>query len=135
MTMTITRNHRAARNQATINFADTGAGPSALQFRDAQGGLLLAVRALAKPCGTINATGEIVLQPAATNDLVLVTGKPIWCDWCNGDGVIIAGDVVTDEDGAGPFKISGTSLGEDGHRTGMIYAGGVIVLGAPLVIG
>ncbi len=64
-----------------------------------------------------------------------IAKKVYWNAYDYGDGVIIAGDVVTDEDGDGPFKIAGTSLGEDGHRTGMIYAGGVIVLGAPLVIG
>ena len=135
MTMDITRDHRAARNQATIAFADTGAGASTLKFRDAPGGMLLAVRTLAKPCGTINVNGEIVLAPSSTNDLVLVTGKPLWCDWCNGDGAVIAGDVVTDENGDGPFRISGTSIGEEGQRTGMIYAGGVVVLDSPMIVG
>ena len=135
MTMAITRDHRAARNQASITLADAGIGPASLKLRAAPGGLLLAIRTLAKPCGTINGDGRIVLQPAAFNDLVLVTGKPVWCDWCNGDGVVIAGDVVTEEDGAGPFKVSGTSIGEDGLRTGMIYAGGVVVLATPMLVG
>ena len=95
----------------------------------------MAVRTLAKPCGTINVNGEIVLAPSSANDLVLVTGKPAWCDWCNGDGAVIAGDVVTDENGDGPFRISGTSIGEDGQRTGMIYAGGVVVLDSPMIVG
>ena len=135
MTMAISNAHRAARNRASVEVADAGAGNSTLKFRDAPGGLLLAVRTLAKPCGTINGDGRIVLQPSANNDLVMVTGKPGWCDWCNGDGVVIAGDVVTDEDGSGPFKLSGTSIGEDGHRTGIIYAGGAVLLAAPLLIG
>ncbi|MEG0921354.1 MAG: hypothetical protein RSG22_08090, partial [Comamonas sp.] len=58
------RDHRAARNQASITLADTGASASSIKLYDAQGGTLLAVRRLAKPCGTINPAGRISLLAA-----------------------------------------------------------------------
>ena len=39
------------------------------------------------------------------------------------------------EAGAGPFKLQGTALGEDGQPTGMLYAGGVVVLKPPMIVG
>lgn len=126
--MNITRDHRAARNQASIDLASAGAGASSIKLYDAQGGLLLAQRTLASPCGAITPEGRINLLPAASNDLVLATGAATWAEWCDGDGVPVAADTVTDEAGAGPFKLSGT--------TGtMIYAGGVVVLAAPALLG
>jgi len=135
MTMAISRDHRAARNQASITFADSGAGPSTLKLMDGPGGMVLAVRTLAKPCGVITLDGRIMFQTAVADDLVAVTGRPTWCEWCSGHGVAIGGDVVTDEDGPGPFKLEGTSIDENGNRTGMIFAGGVVRLKAPMLAG
>ena len=135
MTMQITRDHRAARNQATIDFADSGSGPSVIELLDVLGGNIIGVRTLAKPCGVINAAGEIVLQPAAINDMVVLTGRPTVAVWRNGAGAAIASDAVTTEAGAGPFKLQGTALGEDGQPTGMLYAGGVVVLKPPMIVG
>ena len=119
--------HRAARNQASIDLAGVG-GASTIQLYTEQGGTLLAVRTLAEPCGTITAEGRIQLLPAAVNDLVAATGTPTWAEWCNGAGVPIAGGAVTDEAGAGPFRLAGTG-------TMIIYAGGVVVLASPALLG
>lgn len=126
--MTISTAHRAARNQASIDTADAGAGASAIKLYTEDGGTLLAVRTLDKPCGTITAEGRIQLLPAATNDLVAATGAPTWGEWCDGDGVPIWGAAVTDEAGSGPFKLAGTG-------TMVIYMGGVVVLAAPALLG
>ncbi|QIL81807.1 hypothetical protein G7047_19210 [Diaphorobacter sp. HDW4A] len=135
MTMQISRDHRAARNQASIDLADAGNGPSVIELYDAQGGNLLAVRTLDKPCGVINAEGRIVLQPSLANDMVQITGKPTFAVWRSGAGAAIALDAVTDQLGSGPFKLEGTSIGEDGLPTGMIYQGGVVALTSPMLVG
>lgn len=125
--MNITAAHRAARNQASIDLADVG-GPSSIKLYTEQGGTLLGVRTLAQPCGTITAEGRIQLMPAATNDLVGATGTPTWAEWCNGAGVAIAGGAVTDEAGAGPFRLKGSG-------TMIIYEGGVVALDLPSLLG
>jgi hypothetical protein len=125
--MIITSAHRAARNQASIDLADVG-GASTIKLYTEEGGTLLAVRTLAQPCGSITSEGRIQLLPAATNDLVQVTGTPTWGEWCDGNGVPIAGGAVTDEAGTGPFKLDGTG-------TMIIYAGGVVTLASPSLLG
>ncbi len=126
--MNITRDHRALRNQASIDVASAGGGAPSIKLYAAQGGLLLAQRTLASPCGSITPEGRISLLPAAGNDLVLATGAVGWAEWCDGNGVPVAADAVTDESGTGPFKLAGT--------TGtMIYAGGVVVLASPALLG
>ncbi len=94
--MTISTAHRAARNAASIAMADAGAGPSSVKIYTEQGGLLLAVCRLAKPCGTINVQGRIALQQAAQQHLVLATGTLSWGEWCDGNGVPIFGAAGTD---------------------------------------
>ncbi len=64
--------HRQARNEASIELADTGAGTASIRLYTASGGTLLATRHLKKPCGSINAAGRIELAQAATTDLVLL---------------------------------------------------------------
>lgn len=63
--------HRAARNAASIAMADTGAGVASIKLYAASGGTLLAVRQLAKPCGSVNAAGRIALAQAVA-DVVFV---------------------------------------------------------------
>lgn len=126
--MNITLAHRAARNQASIDLADAGAAASSIKLYDAQGGTLLAQRTLAKPCGTITTDGRISLVAASADDLVVATGAVAWAEWCNGDGTAIAADAVTDDAGAGPFKLAGTA-------GTMIYAGGVVALATPALLG
>lgn len=128
MTLAISTAHRAARNQATIDHADAGPGPSSVKLYTAEGGTLLGVRHLAKPCGVIDSAGRIALQGAAAMDLVLVSGEATWATWCDGSGVAIAAGAVTDEAGAGPFKLKGT-VGT------MIYTGGAVTLDAGALLG
>lgn len=127
--MSISRDHRAVRNQASIDFADAGPGAACFKVYDAPGGALLGVRQLAKPCGVITPEGRIQLLQAAENDLVLVGGVPGWGEWCNGAGVMIWGAEVTDEAGAGPFKLAGTA------ESMMIYQGGILALSSPALLG
>lgn len=126
--MMISTEHRAVRNQASIDIASAGVGPSHIKFYTAQGGTLLAQRTLARPCGVITPEGRIRLLAAAENDLVAVSGQVGWAEWCNGDGVPVGADAVTDENGAGPFKLEGT-VGT------MIYAGGVVALKTTALLG
>ena len=51
--LTLTLAARAARNAASIAQADAGASNSAVHLYTAQAGALVAVRQLAKPCGTV----------------------------------------------------------------------------------
>lgn len=127
--MNITPAHRAARNLASITLASSGTAASSIRLYDAQGGLLLAQQTLASPvCGDITPEGRISLLPAAGSDLVLATGEATWAEWCDGDGLAIAADAVTDEAGVGQFKLAGT--------TGtMVYAGGVVTLVLPALLG
>lgn len=124
--MIISRDHRAARNAASIAIADAVAGASSVRVYDAQGGLLLGMRTLAKPCGAITPEGRISLLSAAAQDLVQVTGTAAWAEWCDGSGTPIARGAVTDEAGAGPFRLAGTS-------GTMLYAGGAVLLAGALL--
>ena len=126
--MNITAAHRAARNQATINAADAGAGSSSIKLYTAEGGTLLGTRTLAKPCGVINGAGRIVLQLSAAQEMVAADGTATWAEWCDGDGTPIASGTVTDETGAGPWILEGTAGTQ-------VYAGGVIGLSATALIG
>lgn len=127
--MIISQAHRAARNQASIDLADQGAGNAAIRLYTEAGGTLLAVRTLAKPCAALTVDGRISLQPAATPDLVAATGIPTWGEWCDGAGVPIWGAAVTGADGAGPFKLAGTAP----NLT--IYEGGIVALATPALLG
>ncbi|TAN12908.1 MAG: hypothetical protein EPN34_03015 [Burkholderiaceae bacterium] len=132
---------RAARNAASIKLADTGAGASSIKLYTAPGDTLLAVRVLARPCGSVDAAGRIQLAQAATDDLVLADGGASYGEWCDADGAPIASGHVTDAagnytdadgavvphpDGVGPFVVSGTA----GTR---LYAGGVLRLATALI--
>lgn len=135
-----TADHTAARNAASIDFADAGAGVSSIRLYTAQGGTLLAVRKLKKPCGALNPAGRIALAQADADDLVLETGSATWGEWCNGDGDAIGSGHVTDDQGdytdggsvvphpsgVGPFVLTGT-VGTS------IFAGGIVRLTTALI--
>lgn len=123
----ITPSHRKARNQGSITQADTGAGPSTLKLYSEKGGTYMGMRTLAKPCAVLTTEGYISLQPAASNDLAVITGTPTWAEWCDGNGVKIAGGTCTAADGAGPFKLSGAA-------NGMVYEGGYVLLQLPAIL-
>ena len=123
-----TPSHRAARNAATIATADAGPGPSSIKLYTAEGGTLLGTRTLAKPCGAITAEGRIALLGAGVQDLVVASGTATWAEWCDGAGAPIAAGGVTDEAGAGPFKLKGA--------TGTaVYEGGVVALDSTALLG
>lgn len=128
MSLAITTAHRAARNAASIAIADAGPGPSSVKLYTADGGTLLGSRTLAKPCGVITADGRIALQAAAVQDLVVASGAASWATWCDGGGAAIAAGAVTDEAGAGPFKLKG-STGTN------VYEGGVVALDSTALLG
>lgn len=128
MSLAIITAHRAARNQASINMADTGPAPSCIKLYTAEGGTLLGTRTLAKPCGVITAEGRIALQGATVQDLVVASGAVAWAAWCDGSGAAIAAGAVTDEAGAGPFKL----LGATGTA---VYEGGVVALDSTALLG
>ena len=115
--LTLTTAHRAARNQASITLADAA---STLRFYTAEGGTLLATRTLANPAGTLNAQGRIVLSASAA-DLVAETGSVGWAEWCDSAGAVMAAGTVTDQAGAGDFKLAGTS-------GTTVYQGGRVLL-------
>ena len=117
MTISISTAHRAARNQASITLAGA---TSTLRFYAAEGGTLLATRTLANPAGTINAQGRIVLSASAA-DLVAETGNVGWAEWWDSAGAVMAAGTVSDESGAGDFKLAGTS-------GTTVYQGGRVLL-------
>ena len=117
MSLLISTAHRAARNQASITLAGAA---STLRFYTAEGGTLLATRTLADPAGTVNAQGRIVLSASAA-DLVAETGSVGWAEWCDSAGAVMAAGTVTDQAGAGDFKLAGTS-------GTTIYQGGRVLL-------
>lgn len=128
MSLAITTAHRAARNQASIDMADDGPGPSSIKLYTAEGGTLLGTRTLAKPCGAITAEGRIALLGAGVQDLVVASGSATWATWCDGAGAPIAAGAVTDEAGAGPFRLEGA--------TGTaVYEGGVVALNSTALLG
>ena len=132
--------HRAARNAASIALADTGAGVASIKLYAAAGGTLLAVRNLAKPCGTVNGAGRIALAQAVADDLVLADGGAAWAEWVDAGGTAISSGHVTDAagnyssggavvahpDGVGPFVLTGTTGTQ-------LYAGGIVRLTTALI--
>lgn len=137
-----TKAHRAARNAASIALADTGPGASSIQLFTTQGGTRLAVRHLAKPCGTVRpADGRIALTMGDTPDIVEAQGGATYAAWCDADGVEISGGRVTDPDGnytdaagdlvadplgVGPFVLGGTA-------GTVVYLGGLVLLYTGLI--
>lgn len=137
-----TQAHRAARNAASIALADAGAGNASIKIYTFDGGTLLAVRALAKPCGAVReADGRIALAQASADDLVLATGAATYATWCDASGTLIASGSVTDADGAtgapgsttpapggvGAFVLDGTGGGTQ------LYEGGIVRLTTALI--
>jgi len=121
MTLSISDAHRDARSQATITFADLGAGRSHIDFYDAGNNLLVSM-GLKKPSGTLVAGVIVLEQYNAAGDQVLLDGEAVLGKWINGNGVLVAQGDVSDASGAGDFKISGT-IGT------MLYAGAYALLG------
>ncbi len=114
--------HALARLQATANFADSGAGASSIALYDAADQLLVTLT-LTKPCGQITEAGYLLLtQASGSGDMILASGQAAIGVWSTSDGKLIGRGLVTDEAGAGHFKL----LGSTGTQ---LYAGGKAILG------
>ena len=87
------------------------------------GSAVLAVLVLSSPCGEI-VDGQLVLaQEDPEGDLIAMSGAPVLGAWYSHDNVLLATGTVSDEAGAGPFKLKGTA-------GAYLYAGGRAELGA-----
>lgn len=121
MTLSISNEHRDARSQATIDYADLGAGRARLDMYDVSNNLLVSMD-LQKPCGTLTAGVIVLHQYNAAGDLILLDGSAVMGQWINGNGDLVAQGDVSDSAGSGDFKVSGT--------TGTaLYAGAYALLG------
>jgi len=114
--------HALARLQATANYADSGPGASTIALYDSAEQLLVTLT-LTKPCGQITEAGYLVLtQASGSGDMILTSGQAAIGVWATGDGKLVGHGLVTDEAGAGHFKL----LGSTGTQ---LYAGGKAILG------
>lgn len=121
-TFEISAAHALARLQATQAFADSGPEASRISLYDAAEQLLVTLT-LTKPCGQIVEGGYLVLtQASGSGDMILTSGQAAIGIWATGDGQLIGRGQVTDEAGAGHFKL----LGSTGTQ---LYAGGKAILG------
>lgn len=114
--------HALARLQATLAFADSGTEPATISLYDANEQLLVNLT-LTKPCGQIVEGSHLLLTQAnGGGDMILASGLAAIGVWSSGEGQLIGRGLVTDEAGAGHFKL----LGSTGTQ---LYAGGKAILG------
>ena len=114
--------HALARLQATASYADSGSEASRIHLYDAAEQLLVTLT-LTKPCGQITEGGYLLLTQAnGGGDMILASGQAATGVWSTSDGKLIGRGQVTDEAGAGHFKL----LGSTGTQ---LYAGGKAILG------
>lgn len=114
--------HAVARLQATASFADSGPAASTIALYDA-GEQLLVTLTLTRPCGQITEAGYLLLtQASGSGDMILASGQAAIGVWSTSDGKLVGRGLVTDEAGAGHFKL----LGSSGTQ---LYAGGKAILG------
>lgn len=119
--LTITAAHNNYRLQGSIAYADLGVANSRIRFYDASDNLLVTM-VLTKPCGSIVDNKLVLTQAALGGDQITTQGSAARAEWINGNGDIVGSGPATDEAGAGPFKIAGT--------TGtLLYAGAYALLG------
>lgn len=127
-----------AQLQAAITRADAGAGASRIRLftsdRPAElggdpGAETQADIVLAKPCGAV-VDGVLVLYVADSGGtMVMLSGIPRWGHWLAGSGQILAEGSVTDPLHGGDFRVVGGAT-PDGDDSPMLYAGGLVLLGA-----
>lgn len=121
-TFEISAAHALARLQATASFADSGPAASTIALYDVADQLLVTIT-LTKPCGQITEAGYLVLtQASGSGDMILSSGQAAIGIWSTSDGKLVGRGLVTDEAGAGHFKL----LGSTGPQ---LYAGGKAILG------
>ena len=114
--------HALTRLEATLAFADSGPDASRIALYDAAEQLLVTLT-LTKPCGQITEPGYLLLTQAnGGGDMITNSGQAATGIWSTSDGKLIGRGLVTDEAGAGHFKL----LGSTGTQ---LYAGGKAILG------
>lgn len=119
--LTISTAHNNARLEASRDYADTGVANSRIRFYDASDNLLVTM-VLTKPCGTLVDNQLVLTQAALGGDQITTQGSATRAEWINGNGDLVGSGNATDEAGAGPFKIAGTS-------GTLLYAGAYALLG------
>ena len=118
----ISEAHALARLQSTLAFADSGSASATINLYDVAEQLLVTLT-LSKPCGQITEAGYLLLtQASGGGDMILASGQAATGIWSTSDGQLIGRGLVTDEAGAGHFKL----LGSTGTQ---LYAGGKAILG------
>ena len=120
MTLAITQGHQAARNAASVAYADSGPGNSRLRLYDGAD-VFLGACLLAKPCAELQTDGTLLLLPSPDPEIAVASGVAVRLEWCNGAGEVIAHGTVTDATGDGDFQL----VGADGTQ---IYAGAQVLL-------
>lgn len=123
-----------AQLQATVAFADTGAGSARIQLytnpwpgAGDPGQPPQAEIILAKPCATISG-GVLGFNLAAEpGGLVMVSGIPRWARWVSASGARVADGTVTDDAHGGDFRIAGGST-PPGEDSPLLLAGSLAVL-------
>ncbi|CAM4372365.1 hypothetical protein COAQ111491_20080 [Comamonas aquatilis] len=96
-------------------------GPATISLLDAAEQLLVTLT-LTQPCGQIVDGSLLLTQAIASGDMILASGQAAIGVWATSDGQLIGRGQVTDEAGAGHFKL----LGSTGTQ---LYAGGKAILG------
>ena len=118
---------RLARTEATLATMDAGLAHCRLYvyatlwpgFAEPAGGPALVVIELAKPSGTIDLDGWIILTAAAPDgSMIDLDGEARWARLVAGDGSIVFDSAVSDALGLARIKLSRTTL----------YAGGYVRL-------
>ena len=117
--------HALTRLQATQAFADSGSAASTIKLFDVAEQLLAALT-LTRPCGTITEAGYLQLTQALAGEMILASGIAVRGVWSTSDGRLVGQGDVTDESGAGVFRL----LGSSGTQ---LYAGGLVILGETLI--
>ena len=121
MSLIIPDEHRDARSQATIDYADSSGAGSYIALLDVDD-ITLASIILDYPCGQLEGGLIRLKQLASIGDQIVVDGAAVKGEWRKSNHAVVAEGTVTDAAGTGDFKITsaaGTSL----------YAGGYVLLG------
>jgi hypothetical protein len=121
MTFAIPNEHRDARSQASITYADSGGAGSKIELRDVNGVLLVTI-ILAYPCGVMEGGFIRLDQLIPTGDQIAMDGVAATGTWLKNNNEVVATGTVTDAAGSGDFKIA-SAAGVN------LYAGGYVLLG------
>lgn len=125
MTVSLSTAANNARLAGLVSFADLGSAHSKIQFFGA--GVLLAEVVLTKPCGAVVSDALVLVQEDPVGDQVTTEGVADSGVWINGNGDEVASGDVSDESGAGFFKLRGTS-------GTTLYGGANVQLGVSAIV-